>query len=53
MQSNWLDATSYISPEESRLLNWMEADMLGDEELPDLTNDEECDIIRELENERV
>ena len=51
MQSNWLGATLHISPEESRLLEWMEADMLGDEELPDLTNDEECDILRELEIE--
>ena len=55
MQSNWLDATLHISPEESRVLNWMECIMLEDEEeLPDLTNDEEYDIlmVEGLENER-
>lgn len=54
MQSDWLDATLHISPEESRLLNWVEAPTLvDDEEIPDLTNDEEYDILRELENEKV
>ena len=52
MQSNWLDVTLHVSPEELRLFNWVEADMLNDEEeLPDLTNDEECDIIGEWERE--
>jgi len=51
MQSNWLDATLHISPEELRLFNWVEG-VMEDEEL-DLTNDEECDImaIRECEKE--
>ena len=50
MQSNWLDATLHLSPEELRRFNWVE-DVL-EEEL-DLTNDEECDImaIRECEKE--
>jgi len=51
MQSDWLDVKLYISPEESRVLNWMECIMLEDEEIPDLTNDEDYDILRELENE--
>ena len=53
MQSNWLDATLHISPEKLRRFNWVEADMIPEEEILDLTNDEECDImaIRECEKE--
>jgi len=51
MKSDWLDATLHISPEELRILDWLEAVTLGYDELPvwkelsDLTNPEECDII--------
>ena len=51
MKSNWLDATLHISPEEFRTLDWVDA-VIFSEEIPDLTNQEECDIIDngELEN---
>ena len=54
MQSNWLDVTLHLSLERLRCFNWVEADMLPEEEILDLTNDEERDImaIRECEYER-
>ena len=49
MQSDWLDATVHLSPDEFRLIDWMEAPMIGDEDLPDceeeLTELEEYGII--------
>ena len=49
MQSNWLDATLHLSRDELKVLDWMEAPMIGDEDLPDceeeLTNLEEYGII--------
>ena len=49
MQSDWLDATLYLSRDELRTWDWMEAPMIGDEDLPDceeeLTNLEDCGII--------
>ena len=50
MQSDWLDAfTVHLSREELKLMDWMEAPMIGDEDLPDceeeLTNLEDCGII--------
>ena len=43
MQSNWLDATIRMSPEELRTWDWIDALMIPDEDL--LTNDEEYDIM--------
>ena len=56
MQSNWLDATLRIDPDEMRLFNWVNDPILRYEEVPlpdgddDLTNDEEYDIML-IENE--
>lgn len=50
MQSNWLDATLHISPEELRVIDWADALMIPEDEL-DLTNETECDIIKEREFE--
>ena len=44
MQSNWLDATLHISPEELRVLDWMEAPTLVGE-FEYLTEDEFYDIM--------
>jgi len=51
MEGDWLHATLNIDKDVMRLLDWVDDPRMTAEEIPDLTNQDKCDIIDNKESE--